>query len=99
MDYLNKSQVKPDNIVRIYLDGKLEAFGKLIKREGDITSFIHEDDKKVCVQERWLVEWVGMDQIKKKDIKDADHFTQRLLQGKRTHRRVQYIISKTWEGS
>lgn len=100
MEYLDKNKVIPGAIVPIYLEGKLEGYGKLIEQEGEMWSFIEkdfEDSEKadVFVKERWLIEWVSLDEINV-EIDNEIKWSQRYLSGKKTHRRVTYKAASSW---
>ncbi len=100
MNFLNEEDISKGAIVPIYTNDKIEGYAKLLKTAGEPLSFMEvendEEDGIIYVKQRWLIKWVSPDQIKK-DISRELLWTQMLLEGNRTHRRIVYLAAASWE--
>lgn len=96
MDYLKEEEIKEGAISKVYINGKFEAYAKLIKEAGEKISFINETCNVVYVRQRWLVEWACLDDIPEDTPTDMK-WTQRELCGKKAHRKIEYKTNLIWD--
>lgn len=96
MDYLNLSEIKPGNIVKIYHSNKFEGYATLLEPFGEGISYMINDADIVYGKQRWLIEWAGADSLPP-DASKEEIFNQKFLFGKRTHRFVHCKISNNWK--
>lgn len=96
MNYLKEEEIEPGSVVKIYMNGKLEGYGKLIESAGGGLSFLQDGFKVVFMKQRWLIEWADMDEITD-NLPPDQAWTQKTLAGKKAHRYIEYKTSIIWD--
>lgn len=97
MNYLNPFEVYETSIVKIEHGTSFEGYARLIRAEGLAMPFMDPEEKRVLIRQRWLIEWVGLDDISSIKLTSAERFTQLSQQGHRTHRDVEHYAGPYWE--
>lgn len=99
MLYLEEEDLHTGALIKVYLNDKFEGYAVLLSQEGEVMTYMHKDiDDIVFAKCRWLIEWVSPESIHDETLTLSQQMSQRFLAGKRTHRYIHYVASRSsWE--
>lgn len=72
-----------------------EGYAILIEEAGIPFTYSEDDEDTVLVRQRWLIEWAAVERCGMLMV--SERLTQASLQGKRTHRNIEFDPGNNWE--
>lgn len=82
------------SIIRVQLNNKFEGYGRLVETAGEAFGVIEKETDPVRIRQRWLIEWVGLDEV---EMTKEERMTQSFLVGLRQHRYIEFEGGIHWE--
>lgn len=95
--HFNANDIYVGAVIRIERQGDFEGYARLIIPEGELWTHIDEDDGPVIINQRWLVEWLTLNDLQQHTLEASERMTQSVQAGKMCHRTLQISGGMSWE--
>lgn len=91
-----ENEVVPGAIAKIEIDGVFDGYVRLIEPSGQQLPEMHSDNSQVVVAQRWLVEFLSIDEVKMK-LSNRNRITQINQKNRKTHRVIKFTAGNFYD--